>query len=154
MDNIRPNFQITKEFILKLHKIVLYNFNDKLPGKYRTGHVNLINTEVKLPSAQEVPLRMGIFLNEINRYGEDIIDKISRDHYEFETIHPFFDGNERVGRLVMITQLLASGFVPAIIRLDDRNKYYLAMGKADNGNLQNLIQVICDSIIEGYNLFY
>lgn len=38
--------------------IVMYNFPDKLPGQYRTGHVNLTNTDKALPSAQEVPLRM------------------------------------------------------------------------------------------------
>ncbi|MEA3305943.1 MAG: Fic family protein, partial [Candidatus Omnitrophota bacterium] len=89
LDNIKPDYKIDQNYILKLHEIVMYNFNDKLPGKYRTGYVNLTNTDKVLPSAQDVPLKMGKFIKEINNYGKDPIGKIARDHYEFEAIHPF-----------------------------------------------------------------
>ncbi len=152
LQELKPDFKVTQEYILKLHSIVMYNFNNKLPGKYRTGFVNLTNTEKPLPSAQMVLVRMRQFISKVNRYGRDIVGKVSADHYEFESIHPFFDGNGRVGRLLLITQLLSKGFPPALIQVEDRHKYYTALGKGDMGEFSNLVQMICDSIIKGYNL--
>ena len=152
LKNIRPGFKIDEKYILKLHEIVMYNFNDKLPGAYRTGYVNLTNSDTPLPSAQDVPLKMSQLIKNINQYKGDPIGKIAKDHYNFEIIHPFFDGNGRVGRLIMITQLLSQGFAPAIIRADDRYKYYMALEKCSHGDSNNIIQIVCDSTMIGYKI--
>jgi len=152
LDNTTSGFKITENYILKLHEIIMYNFNNKLPGKYRTGSVNLTNTDIALPSSQDVPLRIGKFIKKVNNYGSDAITKIAHDHYEFEAIHPFFDGNGRVGRLIMITQLLSKGFAPAIVQINDRYKYYTSLSKADLGDYRNIVQMTCESIMKGYEL--
>jgi len=152
LDNVKSDFKINQEYILNLHKIIMHKFNDQLPGEYRTGGVNLPDVMKPLPLASDLPSRMNEFIKNINSYQKDVVNKIAHDHYQFEAIHPFFDGNGRVGRLIAITQSLSKGFAPVIIRVDDRKKYYLALGKADLGNYENIIEMIYQGLVRGYQL--
>lgn len=52
----------------------------------------------------------------------------------------------------MATQLLSLGFPPAIVRIEDRYAYYMALGKGDMGDFKNMIQMVCESVIRGYEL--
>jgi Fic family protein len=154
LDHVKPRFQITEPFLLKIHEMVMYNFASKLPGRYRTGYVNLTNTDKVLPNAAQVPAKMRELLKNINTYRPDVPTKAAMDHYAFEAIHPFFDGNGRTGRLLLTAQLLAQGYPPALIQVDDRHSYYLALGRGDYGDTAPMVQVMCDAILKGYNLVY
>ena len=44
------------------------------------------------------------------------------------------------------------GFPPAIIRIEGRYKYYMALGKGDTGDFRNIIQMVCDSVLKGFEL--
>lgn len=152
MNTIHSKFKIDEAFIMKLHEIVMYNFSHKLPGRYRTGAVNLTNTDKRLPSFQEVPLKMKTLVRSVNRTGKDPLAKIAVDHHEFEIIHPFFDGNGRVGRLLLLAQLMIQGYAPALITVENRHSYYMALSKADLGDHRNIVQMVAASVLKGYEI--
>ena len=111
----------------------MYNFSNNLPGEYRRQ--------------QDVSLKMKRFLKRINHYANDPIGEIAGNYNCFLMIHPFMDANARIAGLVMTTQLLRSGFAPAIIRIEGRDAYFAAMDKAKNGDINNIVQMVCDGII-------
>lgn len=54
--------------------------------------------------------------------------------------------------MIMLTQLLAKGYPPVLIRLDDRYSYYFALGKGDLGDFKNLVQMVCEAVLLGCRL--
>ena len=57
-----------------------------------------------------------------------------------------------MGRLLINTQLLSRGYAPSLIRIDDQYEYYQALGKGDLGDFKNLIQMVSESVLRGYEL--
>ena len=65
--------------------------------------------------------------------GESIIKRIARFHLTFEHIHPFVDGNGRIGRVINNYLLIREGYVPINIKFVDRGRYYDAFSEFDSG---------------------
>jgi fido (protein-threonine AMPylation protein) len=63
-----------------------------------------------------------------------LIEQLADVHARFERIHPFLDGNGRVGRLILNLMLVRAGYPPAVIVKRDREKYLSALRKADDGD--------------------
>jgi Fic family protein len=116
---------IDKELILLLHRMLISNMDLKIAGRFRQeGEYVRIGTHIA-PAPEKVKLMIkDILLNYSSNNNEYFLDNISKFHLEFESIHPFCDGNGRIGRVLINYQLMQLGFPPIIIRDKEKQDYY------------------------------
>ncbi len=131
--------------IRELHGLVTRGQPGSDSGAFRTLDVKAAGTEFVYPSHLKVPELMTEFLEWLNAPGDLHPVQIALEaHLRFVTIHPFRDGNGRVGRLLMNLVLIRMGYPLAIIRLSDRSAYIASLEKAqtygDPSDIQNLVQ--------------
>lgn len=122
---------VSQDDILKIHSIVLRGINDAFAGRYRNVPVRIKGSRVILPN----PLKVSYLMSEFEKYlqaEKDVIQRAIMGHFKFVSIHPFVDGNGRVGRLLMNLILMQNGLWPIIIRPRDRKKY---IGSIEKGQL-------------------
>jgi hypothetical protein len=81
------------------------------------------------------------------------VEHASIFHHRFVAIHPFDDGNGRMGRILMNLILMQSGFPPAIIKVTDRNQYVAALAKADVGENKDIVEFIAKNLIDSETLY-
>lgn len=121
--------ELSKEFILLLHKILLSGINDAIAGRFRTWEEYVRIGSFIAPPPEHVERRMDeILITYTSDPSSYFLDKVAKFHLDFETIHPFLDGNGRIGRVLINYQLLRLGFPRVIIRDKDKRDYYKAFG--------------------------
>lgn len=119
--------KLTENYIKELHLILKTGTQDSTKEWFKVGDYKLLPNEVGgnetcLP--ENVHNEMSVLLKEYNSKAKKDLDDILDFHKRFEAIHPFQDGNGRVGRLIMFKECLANGIVPFIITEDLRLFYY------------------------------
>ena len=118
---------LTEGFIKELHKILKTGTADSRKDWFAVGKYKKFANEVggEITAApDEVPARMKKLLSQYSDLKTVSLEDIIDFHYQFETIHPFQDGNGRVGRLIMLKECLCHGIVPFIISDDLKMFYY------------------------------
>ena len=122
----QANKPITETFIKELHQILKQGTNDARFDRFAIGEYKKVpnivgNMETTPP--KEVPIQMKKLLVEYQNKKEKTLDDLLDFHVRFEQIHPFQDGNGRVGRLLLFKECLKYKIVPFIIN-DKRKLYY------------------------------
>jgi len=126
---------IDKDLILLLHKMLISNINENIAGRFRKQHEYVRVGTYIAPAPEHVEAMVDALLLEYSsRHAEHFLEKISEFHLEFEHIHPFCDGNGRIGRILINYQLIQLGFPPIIIRDKEKAAYYKSFGEYRNSN--------------------
>lgn len=141
---------LSKEMIIEMNKILKRGTSDEDNPRYNVGGfkvvpntigvVNMIETSSSETTEQDVDSLLDNYSKLTQVTLEDIIDF----HVKFERIHPFGDGNGRVGRIIMFKECLKNNIMPFII-LDQDKPYYIRGLKEYNRDKKYLIDTILHS---------
>ncbi len=143
--------RVTEGFIKELHAVLKGGTSDSQCGWFAVGDYKKLPNEVggiDTTSPEEVASEMRALLKEYNSVKTKDLDDILHMHYRFERIHPFQDGNGRVGRLLMFKECLANGIVPFIIT--DELKMFYYRGLQQWPNIRGYLRDTCLTAQDAY----
>ncbi|MCK9254407.1 MAG: Fic family protein [Bacteroidales bacterium] len=145
--------------IKEFYRILKTGTSDTTKNWFNIGEWKKMANEVG-GLATSLPQNVETDMNELNNWYNSLseikFENIVEYHYRFETIHPFQDGNGRVGRLIMFRECLVNNIIPFII--DDNNKQYYYRGLKEFANIRGYLIDTClsaqDTYTEWVKYFY
>lgn len=123
---------------------------DDIAGRFRAvGEYVRVGSHIA-PAPEHIELIIGQIITEYNDDHESyFIEKIAKFHLEFENVHPFNDGNGRIGRVLINWQLIRLGFSPIIVRNKEKSDYYDSFAiYRDKNNLKPMAKIIALGLME------
>ena len=142
---------LTEEIIKELHRILKQSTKDSTLAWFAVGdykkRANVVGGR-ETAKPKDVSARMKALLSEYERLDAVTINDIIRFHYEFERIHPFQDGNGRVGRLIALKECLRFGIVPFIIEDSKKVFYYRGLSEWEHEK-----GYLTDTCLDGQDTF-
>ena len=123
----RAEETLTESLLKELHQILKNGTSDSRKDWFAVGEYKRLPNEVggnETTAPEKVHREIKTLLKEYNSKKNKTLEDIVDLHQRFETIHPFQDGNGRVGRLIMFKECLANGYVPFIITEELKMYYY------------------------------
>ncbi len=127
--------ELSEDIIKHLHYILKHDTKDSTLSWFAIGEykkrANMVGGH-ETTRPMDVPLKMKLLLSEYNAKKTVTVNDVIALHAEFELIHPFQDGNGRVGRLVALKECLRHNIVPFIIEDSKKNFYYRGLSQWKN----------------------
>lgn len=123
----QAEYSLSESFIKQLHMILKSGTSDSRKAWFAVGDYKRFENEVGgniTTKPEDVQKEIRSLLKEYNLSREKTLKEIIDFHYRFERIHPFQDGNGRIGRLIMFKECLRNGITPFIIEDDIKQFYY------------------------------
>lgn len=142
--------ELSTENIILFHKMLIGNIDDSIAGRFRkSGEYVRVGTHIA-PAPEHVERMTEEILIEYSSDHETYFtDKIARFHLDFETIHPFNDGNGRIGRVLINYQLMKLGFPVLIVRDKEKQTYYRSFHEyKDSKNPKTMERMIALALLE------
>ncbi len=142
--------ELSRELLLLLHEMLIGNIDDRISGRFRNkGEYVRVGLHIAPVPEKIDPMMKELFVEYFSDMETFFSDKISKFHLDFETIHPFIDGNGRMGRVIINYQLSRLGFPWIIIRDKEKKIYYQAFNEYHDHNKTNMMdKVIALAIME------
>ena len=135
--------ELNSDLILSLHKMLMSNIRDEIAGRFRKDDEYVRVGNHIAPPPKEINESLEKMFSEYNATNhENIIKRIARLHLAFEYLHPFNDGNGRIGRVINNYLLIREGFVPINIKFIDKKKYYDAFKEFDEKGVTTIMEEI------------
>lgn len=147
----RAEERLNEGLIKELHALLKRGTSDSGKAWFAVGEYKRLPNEVggnDTVAPEDVPHAMQALLKEYNAIKKKSFEDIVDFHQRFEAIHPFQDGNGRVGRLVMFKECLANGFVPFIIT--DELKYFYYRGLQQWNSIRGYLLDTCLTAQDNY----
>ncbi len=151
--NKKDSIVLNQETIIFIHGLLIGGIDDSIAGRFRKAH-EFVRVGNHIAPAPEHVLRMiEVLLHEYKaNHDVNILKKIAYFHLQFENIHPFCDGNGRIGRVLINLQLQEFGYPNIIIRDKEKHTYYKTFSQFRNEkSTKQMEQVLYLSLSESLN---
>ena len=142
---------LNQEIILLMHSLLIGGINDDIAGRFRKENEYVRVGKHVAPAPEHILRMMEVLLHNYKLdHTTNTFSKIAYFHLQFETIHPFVDGNGRIGRVLINLQLQEFGYPNIIIRDKEKHLYYKTFSCfRDKKSTKEMEQIIYLALSEG-----